>query len=362
MKLAPLVSHLADNLPRVTDKFSDTVEVASIENTAGTAVVTTVVPHGLTTGTSVVIAGAKTGALIDIAETSISGNTVTFVTETPHNLIKNYDFASMSAGRPTVEIGNAGSFYDGVHECSDVPSKRSFIIEYSSAPPALAGTPQIYDGTGDANNGRFDITVIDPITFSYQVNAPESPVFGDIKVHTNVRVTGCITSEAIANIQTEFLGSDKFWVFVTDSNDVTSKDRNTYSDAIATRTRQVAYRMRVVDDFSCVVTAPASGTIAARQIHDELEDCKVALIKVLAGVGTPTPFSINENFQLVYSGCNLLLYDTAKVFKSFNFQGQYDITINDTILRDSFVSMKSIDYTWSNSMTAHIDLTSEGTE
>ena len=82
MKLAPIVNHLRRYLPLVTDAFSDTLSINTINiDSQGLVTVETTTDHGLSNNQSVVLTGVESRLIIDTSLTEIDGNTVTFYTK-----------------------------------------------------------------------------------------------------------------------------------------------------------------------------------------------------------------------------------------------------------------------------------------
>ena len=362
MKLQPIINHLSRNLPFVSDKFSDTLEILSITQLSGVVTVVTDSDHNLSTDDFIVVTGAKSGVFIDVSATnaSISGNTVTFTTVLKHNFTENFNFRTLLRKDAFAEIDGAGVFYDGDNIYNSVPNKNQFIVIYNSAPPSLTGSPVAYDGVDRGYNGTKQITVVDPTTFTYTITGTPPDPFGDIQIHKNIRITGTLTSLRIEDMYTK-QNKDDFWLYVTEASDTMSKDRNILSDAVTERYGGVSFRSRIIDNFSCFIASPSVDNISGRIIHDELEDVKIALIKTLAGFDVPAQFTFSENFKLNYIGSELFIYDTAKIIKEFTFQGQYDITIEDTFIVRDYISAKTMGYDFGNGMTAQINLNEDET-
>ncbi len=355
MKLQPIINHLAETLPFLTDTFSTVIDVVSITQAAGTATVTTASPHGLTvTNNAIVIVGAKNAINIDIINTIVNPNSVDFKVLSDHNLVQGLNFKDFSKNT-IVEIFGAGVFYDGENAVSSVPNKTGFTVNYSSTPPPLTGTPQIFDGRERGFNGLKIVTILSPTTFSYSVDSTLNDPFGTIRMHKDMRVTGTVVNTRIIDMYTPQLPSD-LWVFVSESSSVMSKDRNILSDAVTERYQGISFRSHLIDSFACYVASPSTDSISGRFTHDVLEDAKINLIKALAGLGVPNAFTFNENFELNFISDSVFDYDTTKLIKEFIFQGQYDIVLEDTNFNNVFVSAKKIDYNFNNGMTAEINL------
>jgi len=361
MKLQPIINQLFSNLPFATEKFSTVLSTSSVTRTGSTVTIVTTDPHLLSTNDFIVIVGAKSGVLIDVGSSTINAdNSVTFVTSSVHNLTERFNFKTLLQTDPIVEIDGTDPFYNGENIFSKVPNKNTFIVQYTSTPPPISGTPTAYDGVERGYNGIQQITVTGANTFTYPITGmPENP-FGTIKVHKDIRVSGALTNQRVEEMYTK-QADGNFWLFVAESTDTMSKDRNVLSDAVTERYGGVAFRSRIIDNFGCYVAAPSSDFISGRFTHDELEDTKIALIKTLANFKAPDLFTENENFALNYIASEVFLYDTAKIIKEFTFQTQYDITINDAFVGQTFVSAKTMDYNFNNGMTADFNLNEDKT-
>jgi hypothetical protein len=124
-----------------------------------------------------------------------------------------------------------------------------------------------------------------------------------------------------------------------------SKDRNILNDSVATSSRGVRYRLRLIDDFSIAVFAPSSSSISARAQYDDLEDIKINLFQSLLRFVPEQQYVSEENFEITFFNSEIASYNTSYIVGSYSFQVLQDVTYGDTIKNRTFFPARDIDYT-----------------
>lgn len=324
MKSEYIIRQLYDNVPQLTDLFSDTINVSSITKTLNTVTVITSTAHGLQTGNVVSISGAK--PVTKIVSLTQANGIATAITDQDHDLTEGFF--------PTVEIsGAAQGGYNGTFELLSVPNRLTFTYRLTSNPASPATS------TGDillltaglgTYNGRFQVTVVNPTTFTYQLPLPlYSPAIGNIKVKKGLRISGAATIERAIDAYTK-QQTNKLWAFVVLDDTSVNKDRTIRSDAITTRTVADDFRMRLIKNFSIYVICPSTDTIAARTERDLMEDVEVVLYRSLLALKIPSLYT-EQTWSLVTPiGNGTFAYTPAIYVHRYSFQLTMDLLIEDT--------------------------------
>ena len=372
MKIAPIINQLVNYLPLYSSNFSERLQVLAVSvDPSNVVTVTTTTDHGLTTGDGIVLQGTEVSLKIDPAACVIDGNKVSFVTLDKHNFVMNFNYkevngdkSNTAGNKAIIKLSDFGDdFYDGEHLIYDVPNKNTIVVEFASAPPPIqADTPLCYDGAWYLMDGFHNIQVIDTDEFAFEIPnfLTEAVIKGNMTVDKNMRITGCINNERISDMYTRQPTND-LWAFVTDSSDELSKDRQTQTDAVASRTYGVDYRMQLVDNVSVFLVAPVSDEISGRLGHDQIEDEKINVIKALAGSYYQNPFSSGDQFKINYIGSDLLSYNTSFLIKEMRFQTSCDIVIQDVQRRLFFRSVKQISSTYNKGYVANYNTNEDKT-
>ena len=324
MKSEFIIRQLYDVVPELTDLFSDNINVVSITKVLNTVTVVTATPHGLQTNNVVSIAGAKPVTRI-VSLTQVNG-IATAITDQDHDLTEGFF--------PTVEISGATEAgYNGTFELLSVPNRLTFTYRLTSNPtsPATSSGDILLLTAGlGTYNGRFQVTVVNPTTFTYQLPIPlYSPAIGNIKVKKGIRISGAATIERAMDAYTK-QQTNKLWAFVILEDTAVNKDRTVRSDAVTTRTVADDFRMRLLKNFSVYVICPSTDTIAARTERDLMEDVEVILYRSLLALKVPSMYTERTWSLITPIGNGTFAYTPAIYVHRYSFQLTLDLLIEDT--------------------------------
>lgn len=332
-----IIRQLYENVPNLTNLFSDPVSISSLTKSGNVVTVVTAVAHGLTTGSFVSIAGTKTAT--EIVSLTQSNGVATAITSQDHDLTEGFF--------PTVEIvGASEAGYNGTFELLEVPNRKTFKYQLTTSPSSPATS------TGDillltaglgTYNGRFQITVVNATTFTYQLETPlYSPAMGAIKLQKNIRISGAATIERAIEAYTK-QPTNKLWAFVVLEDTAVNKDRFVKSDAIATRTVADDFRIRLIKNFSIYVFSPSVEGIAARTERDLMEDVEVVLYKSILALRIPSQYTEPSWSLITPSGSGIYEYTKAYYIHRFSFQVTFDLVIADTAYNPFTRAFRDID-------------------
>jgi len=334
MRASEVVAQLQNELPKRTDLFTDSVSVTSLTRSGNTVTAVTAVPHNLTTGTYVLVKGAK--ELNPITSLTFADGIATAITQNDHDLTL-----------PTERMIRYGNLYDfnyadveGANESeyndreilSAVPNRKTFSYPVSGSPSTPAtGSPALRQEGG--YNGRFEITVFDPTTFTYQIaTTPISPAGGTILAEGGTRISSALDlGRALRSYTAQ--QTDEYWLFVVIDDTLAVKDRQILGDAVFEFSRQDEFRARLMENFRTFVFAPAVTAYGGRQFQDAMEDVRGFIYNSLLGRIFSTSLIENAWSKTAPTGDRFVAEgsDDAIYIHEFSFQRVVDVTYPDTI-------------------------------
>ncbi len=357
MRIGDVVKQIRAILPNYTDYFGDAANISSINASGGVATITTASAHGIVTGSAVTIAGVETRT--PISAVSQDGINFTFTTGTDHDLTLGWQ------EHENIELGGfTDANWNTAFELKDVENRRSFKVMSSNGTPVLNGNEYLLEKDRiDGVNGVYSATVTSATEFMITgdfIDGVYTPVNGN--VFLNPRVASVIDVDRALDEYTE-QGLSDFWLFVEPLDVEVSKDRSTYSDAIATIAEGNEMRTRMLDGFVCYIVAPVTDQIAAENSLDICRhDLLLPMMRTLYGVKFDTGLSNAADFRTILSGHGVAAYNKAFLVYRYEFQVIVDLTDDDTVLPSGTRAFRDIDYTHSiggndtTDMTANIDL------
>lgn len=357
MKLTDVVNQLRAVLPKYTDVFSKVLSISTITVSGGTATIVTSSSHGLSTGDNIVISDVTVHT--SITAVSQSGNVFTFTTGSDHDL---------TFGWQEHENVNLDGFTDSAWNDSfylvDVPNRRTFKVRSTNALPVLNTNEVLLENRRDGVNGRWSATVVDPTTFTIATVELDGTYVGGT-VGASHRIAGSITIERAVEQYTAQNLSD-FWMFVVPDDAELSKDRATYTDAVATRTTSDDLRLRLLDGFLVYIIKNTTQDIAAVAALDICRhDLLLPVLKSLNGARFEAGLSGSGDFKTIMTSHRAFDYNRAYLIYEYQFQMAMDITNDDQVQPEDTRAFRDIDYTEeiggddTTDMTITIDLDEE---
>ena len=116
------------------------------------------------------------------------------------------------------------------------------------------------------------------------------------------------------------------------SDTQTSQNRGIESDATETLTNQDNMRVRQIESLNVYVFAPATTTIAARQIRDDIEaDVKPAIMRSLLGWVAPTVYQDEKWCMLTPTNDGFAEYNGSYYVHRFGFERSLDLVTGDSV-------------------------------
>lgn len=350
MKLQPLISQYALALPKFTSLFTEALTITSATQSGGIATIVTSQPHNLIVGQTVNIRGVN--ELVPL--TSLTPNAGSITEMIGRSALNNglslaMNFKDKEGGNPEVELVNSTQTqFNGVFPLVQVPNRNAFIATIANT-GAATDLPQLinyaynyYDGFQAVNN------VINPTTFTFAINSNASQTTTNTGlVHYSFRMNGALNLERAVAFYTA-QNVNQYWLILIPGESTTSKNRFILNDTPNNILQGgLAFRQRVMETFHALVFAPTSDDTSAIDVHDTVENAKVALINSMCGFSNRTTQQFYEetNFVYVYYGGENVVYNTAFLVNQFTFGTTFDITGPDLWKEGDFVPLLNIDQT-----------------
>jgi hypothetical protein len=324
MKLLDIVQQLRVILPKHTDKFSTVINTINIDATNNIATITTDVPHKLKNNETVTLVGYSTKTFLE--SVSQDGLLFTFTTSTDHDLTEEWQNQISLNGFDSTD-------WNGVISLYKVPNRRTLVVRSTNSIPSLNTNEFFYEDRIDGINGQHIVTVINSSSFTITGDFLDGSYNGGT-INSKVRIVGSISMERFLDHYTEQTIQDLYMCVVMDDADV-SKDRNTYSDAIATPVTGSEIRLLLVDGFSVYIFGNTSKDIGAQQMIDICRhELMLPILKSVYGARFSTGLSNETDFRTVFTGSGLALYDKSKYVHVYKFEMSMEITEDDTVERE----------------------------
>ncbi len=357
MKIADIVTQLQLILPKYTDYFSNTQIISSIIASGGVATIITSGVHSLTTGKAVTLSNVEIKTAISAV--SQDGLLFTFTTSSDHDLTQGYP------GYETITLsGFTDSNWNGSFTLMSVPNRRTFIVQSVNSIPILNTNEVLQEVMNSGVNGRYEITVVDTTTFTISGSFTDGTYTGGT-VRTGVRISGAITIERAKEQYTK-QGTDEMWLYVVPNDNEISKDRNTFSDAVATRATGDDLRVRLIDGFTVnFIKNTSKEYLGVNSIDICRHDLLLPLMKTLYGTRFDTGLSGAMDFKTVPTGSGLFDYTRAYLIYTYNFECVMDLINDDSVEPEDTRAFRDIDFTESigdndvDDMTVTINLDEE---
>jgi len=339
MKAADVVRELKFWLPVFTDKFTDSIGVASIVSSGLIATVTTTVAHNLVSNDYVHI----WGCLIPNAITQLAqvDGVATSVTTVNHDLTEGY--------QESIEITGANeSGYNGNHKLLSVPNRRTFTFEVDSSTPSPAtGSPLLLEDLKlYTYNGYHEITVLNATQFTFQLEKElGSPAYGNITMKVRPRITAAASLDEALKAYTR-QSVNNLLLYVVLDNMIASKDRSEGTDAVVMVGNVVELRQLVVQQFHVYVFFPNKGRITNRKNRDDADEILASLGKCIIGNVFLSSFVELPNSVTVFVRSDFVSFvsDSTSIVHvhDFIFEQTTYITQGDSLDNDKSVAMRDI--------------------
>lgn len=350
MKIADIINQLRGVIPKYTDYFSDSLSVLTITASGGTATIVTSTAHGLSGGENIVLKDVLSKNFI--TNMTQSGLVFTLTTGADHDLTygwPEHEYVTLSGFNQT-EWND--SFY-----LLSVPNRRTFTVRSANVIPgglqfplvfpwtwkSFSGNEHLLENRIDGINGRYSVTVIDPVTLQVTGDFDDGSYVGG-SITTNHRIGGAVTEErAIEQYTQQQL--DNYWMFVVMGDASISKDRSTYSDATATKSNGNDMRIRLIDNYSLFIIVNVTQDITAINALDVCRhDILLPILRCLNGVRFTSGLTYSGDFKSILTGHNVFGYNRAVFVYRYDFELVMDLTNDDTVAPEDTRAFRDIDY------------------
>lgn len=363
MKAEDVIGQLRAVLPKVTDSFSEVLNIASLSRSGTTVTCTTSSVHGLSTGASVNIVGAKSP--IDISSLTFIDGIATATTDSAHDLTEGFE-NGIGSDDPSVTVSGATeSEYNGSNPLLTVPNRTKFTYTVTGSPSTPAtGSPKLLEQFNTGYNGVHAITVVNTTTFTYEITqTPGTPAQGTIQAHKSVRISGAVSIERLQDSYTK-KDPDKLWAFVVLGDTSISKDRHVENDATGMQGAGTEYRQRMIMPFSVFVFVPTSKQLSARAARDSMEETRVSLFKSLLGVQFGTSLQSITQYGTTADGDGFFDYNGGVYIHQFLFESVTDIIYDDIVDPSNNVAFRNVELQYLDEfdtveLSANVDLDKE---
>lgn len=336
MKAEAIIIQLQTVIPSLTDLFSDTITLVSITPSGTTATAITSAVHGLATGNITTIADAISP--VGITSISRSGTVATVVTTTDHDITEGFQTEATLSGANEAE-------FNGTFTLLSADNRRTFTMAVvDSGPTTGTGTMLLEDPpTPFGFNGLFDVTVVDPTTFTYTLpQALTEAAVGSGKIHKGIRISGAVNLDRVEEVYTAQTTAEKLWAFVVLEDNDSSRSRRTANDGVNATGTGGDRRQQRISNFSVYTIRKATTELTARDARDEVEELAPFLFKALIGKEFDSGLSGSNGTGVVYVGDGMAAYNTAVYIHGFSFQQLADINVDDGVVAAVNVAFRDI--------------------
>lgn len=352
MRLSDIVDQLRIVLPKYTNEFSTTVGVTSIDSTNNISTIVTSSAHNLQTGDEITLQGYYTQT--SISNVSQDGLVFTFTTATDHDLTESY--------HETITLGGFDATnWNGSYSLLEVPNRRTFKIRTTESIPSLSSNEYVLEQRIDGVNGQYSTTVIDNTTLQISGNFLDgSYVNGTL--NSVVRVVGSLNIERFIEKYSEQNITNMYICVSLNDSDV-SKDRNTYSDAVASPVNGSELRLTMINSFTIYVLVNTSKDITAVEAVDKCNHTLLLpILKSIYGVKFPTGLTNETDYKTISTGHGTAIYNKAVYVHAYNFEMSMEMVSDDAVDASDSRAFRDINYTHTvdeRDLTLTIDLDDE---
>ena len=341
-----LVEHLMTYVPRLTNLFNTQFD-ASATVSGSTVTFTTASAHGLSVGQNITVGNALYNNIL-VSVVDNGDGTATFTTSDNHDLVE----PLQPADPQTLQLSGVGA-WDGIHQIGEVPNRKNFTISFPDGVvtlPTLTATSYIQeDRPLGLSGGQTVATVPTATTFTIEVssNIPPLPSGGidSVSIQTGINIGSAENANQARHAYT--INSERTpYLFVVMDGSITSKDRRTETDAVATISSTTNSKLVTLQNFSILFVQNSSDQNNAQLAQDLAHSTvKAVLYNALYG------FDFAEGIEpslCVPVGDGPMMYDSATIGHAYDFQ--VPVSIDESFAFDFIESaaFRDIDMTLFN--------------
>jgi hypothetical protein len=339
MKLYDIVSHMQENLTKVSDRFS-TIQTPVSVSASGDLVSVEMTGHGIADGG--VISVSNSSFLNPISSITQETDYVEFVTSSYNDLTND---ESKSVYLTSISDPSIDGSYDLISVDHDYDNDIHSFSVASFADVALSDVV-LNEFRDLCVNGLYNITLVDDDNFTYQlpedIGTTLSINASDTKIHTGINITG--TTDIDRALKTyEVQLKNVLWAFVEIEDVVTSKDSKITTDAMAEQGDLNFWSIYQNTPFSVYVVVPSDYKLLGRFARDIAEEEKVNLFKILVGAKFDTGFTNSASSSTIPTGDGKYEYKKNHYIHQFQFSQMPEITQDDVYHSGLTSNWKSIE-------------------
>lgn len=342
MRARDVIAQLLTRLPLVTDKFSDTIVMASALHAEPTLTINTTGAHGLVVGNYFHLVGTKSP--ISITSFTRAGTVGTITFSRAHDRV-------LESFAPTITTqGAVESQFNGTFTILSVPTRTTMtVLMADSGPTTSTGTRVAVDADSYVRsyNRLFSVASItdeDTFTATTSITGADAPDIAAATLRVKPRISGAVTLDRAVETYTR-QGASKFWAYVVMGDVTASRGLEHKSDAVDRQLADGGFRQQVVSPFSVVVFAPATDDVAARRVRDEMSELWAPVCRSLLGSRFPSQLASSLCGEVNFVGHGMLDYQKGYYVHGFAFQAVEELGFNDTIGYNDSVAFRDVDYT-----------------
>lgn len=360
MRASDIILQLSARLPALVDDFTTSFSVSSLTRSGTTVTATTTTAHGLVTGKSVNIVGAKTP--ITISSITRVGIVATLVTAADHDMTEGAFI--------TVEISGATeSEFNGTFTLLRVLNRRTVTFQVAdSGPTSATGSPLLLNGSSplQSYNGLKKVTSAPTTTtFTYEITDSTlfTPAAGIITAKIKPRISGAVDDDrALASYTKQ--KTDDAWLYVVLNDGVANKNRTLDIDGTDNIQRTNHFKQFISQTVTLLVFLPTSGQISGRKARDRAEELLRPICQSVLFAKFDSLLAAGKYNALMFNNHGFAGYDTAFYIHQYTFELTLLMGIDDTVGADEDVAFRDIFITQNHDVgtgviTSDIDLDDE---
>jgi hypothetical protein len=431
MKTEELVNQLKAILPRYTGDFTTNLSISSLTRAGSVATATTAIAHGLLVGEKVLIVGAKvpltitsltrngnyalaicsgkhslirgnttveiSGAnqaqyngvknlyldknkflsapTINIESITISGNTATVTTRTPHGYVDNanVEVQIFGASNPNYNktttldsvptdttftytvygaTDNATPAFAKTLQCQQLINAYTFIFEVSGNPttPATGTITQLTTYKDGYNGYKTIATVPTSTTFTFACDSTlGTPTQGIINARFDPCITGAIDYDRAEKMfqRDNDTGQAVNWAVVVLGNETTSKNQRTSTDGISNNLNGELIRENFYQNATIFIFIPCGATndqLLYSATKDKAYSYKPHIFKALLGFKPSSNLSEIKYSSLISADNGTFLFNGSYYVHQYTFQANGWFNQGDAIEPDDVFAFRTFDF------------------
>jgi hypothetical protein len=340
VRITPLKRHAELHLPKLTDLFTDSLDVTEITVVSGgTTTLTCSAAHGVTLASQigVTIVDAETPNPITDATVNADGS-VKLTTQYAHDLSTTPDASRFNSWHTSAKLDgfDDGSIWDGTRQLVSVEDRNNFTVfaGVGVLSVTLDGGERLLERLERELVGWKRVTAATETTLTFPTPAS---VTRDYTVTTpvvvrNHRILGASHPDEILEKMSKTSDTEmSMWITPVDAK--TSRSKASKTDAIADINDGSDYRQVLLDGFEIYVAIPLKNTVKGVAASDLCNgDVLNAVLKTFMGLRLPMP-------ELFAGGNHVALLeshgraggDNAVYYHRYRFQAASIITNEDAI-------------------------------